>query len=64
MLEFIRMKVFIFSGLLIFVSCSHGECRLATDHGNGVSAELDVSPGLELTRMSPEEIQGATMPYG
>ena len=30
----------------------------------GVSAELDVNPGLELTRMSPEEIQGATMPYG
>ena len=29
-----------------------------------MSAELDVSPGMELTRMSPEEIQGATMPYG
>ena len=31
---------------------------------SGVSAELDVNPGLELTRMSSEEIQGATMPYG
>ena len=30
----------------------------------GVSAELDVSPGLELTRMSPKDIQGVTMPYG
>ena len=29
-----------------------------------MSAELDVSPGLELTRMSPEEIQGMTIPYG
>ena len=30
----------------------------------GVSAELGVSPGMELTRMSPEEIQGATISYG
>ena len=36
--------------------------RLSMRHG--VSAELGVNPGLELTRMSPEEIQGATMPYG
>ena len=30
----------------------------------GVSAELGVNPGLELTRMSPEEIQSVTISYG
>ena len=30
---------------------------------NGMSAELDVNPGLELTRMSPEEIQSVTISY-
>ena len=30
---------------------------------HGVSAELGVSPGMELTRMIPEEIQGATISY-
>ena len=29
----------------------------------GVSAELGVSPGMELTRMIPEKIQGATISY-
>ena len=29
----------------------------------GVSAELSVSPGMELTRMIPEEIQGTTISY-
>ena len=33
-------------------------------NNDGVSAELDVNPGLELRRMSPKEIQGKTMPYG
>ena len=35
--------------------------RLSMRHG--VSAELDVNPGLELTRMSPEEIQSVTISY-
>ena len=29
----------------------------------GVSAELSVSPGMELTWMIPEKIQGATISY-
>ena len=29
----------------------------------GMSAELSVSPGMELTRMIPEKIQGATISY-
>ena len=30
---------------------------------HGMSAELGVSPGMELTRMIPEKIQGATISY-
>ena len=32
-------------------------------HLHGVSAELGVSPGMELTRMIPEKIQGVTISY-
>ena len=38
-------------------------CEVLLSMRHGVSAELGVNPGLELTRMSPEEIQSVTISY-